>query len=82
MNGKQYELHYFMSDKAMMDFYYLIRVGRKYYLWNVRKAPVEFKWLGDRARGTYDYYALVHKDYVAELDEDELILFLAENVFG
>jgi len=81
VNGKQYELHYYMSHNAMIDFYYLIRVGKKYYLWNIKETPVEFKWFGSRERNTYDYYAFVKKDFVAELDEEELIFFIAEEVF-
>ncbi|MBO8175221.1 MAG: hypothetical protein H0Z18_08180 [Thermococcus sp.] len=81
VNGKQYELHYYFSRMAGIDFYYLVRVGKEYFLWNIARAPVKFEWLGSRERGTYDYYALVPKDYVAQIPEDELPRYLRDLIF-
>nr|WP_216082434.1 hypothetical protein [Pyrococcus abyssi]QFN51298.1 hypothetical protein [Pyrococcus abyssi] len=81
VNGKQYELHYYFSRMAEFDFYYLVRAGREYFLWNVARAPVEFRWLGDKDKGTYDYYALVPRDFVAQIPEEELPQYLGDMIF-
>ncbi|WP_048146919.1 hypothetical protein [Pyrococcus abyssi] len=81
VNGKQYELHYYFSQMAGIDFYYIVRVGDSYYVWNVKRAPVEFKWMGDRSKSTYDYYALIPRDFTAKVEDEELAFFLSELVF-
>lgn len=81
VNGKQYELHYYFSKMLGFTFYYLVRAGREYFLWNVETAPAEFEWLGDRSKGTYDYYALIPKDFVARIPEEELPYYLKDLIF-
>ena len=81
VNGKQYELHYYFTRVAGIKFYYLIRAGRKYLLWDIGRTPVHFDWWGSRERGTYDYYAFVPKEDVAILEEEELPRYLSELVF-
>ena len=82
VNGKQYELHYYLSLRAGIDFYYLVKAGRYYFLWNVARAPSDFQWLGSRKNGTYDYYALIPKDSVARIPEEELPRYLSDLIFG
>ncbi|WP_237698501.1 hypothetical protein [Pyrococcus sp. NA2] len=81
VNGKQYELHYYFSQMAGIDFYYIVRVGDSYYVWDVKRTPVDFKWMGDKSRNTYDYYALIPREFTAKVEDEELALFLSELVF-
>lgn len=81
VNGKQYELHYYLSMMAGIDFYYLVRAGRDYFLWNVARTPNDFQWLGSKKHGTYDYYALIPKDCIARIPEEELPRYLSDLIF-
>ena len=76
VNGNQYKTYMDFVRRTGIDVYYLIRVqgwkGVYCYLWSVLRAPVRFEWLGSREHGTYDYYALVRREKVAKLSEEEL----------
>ena len=76
VNGKQYETYMDFVKRTGIDVYYLIRVqarhGVYFYLWSVMRTPVRFEWLGSREHGTYDYYALIRREKVAKLSEEEL----------
>ena len=82
VNGKQYETYMDFVKKTGIEVYYLIRVqgwhGMYYYLWSVRRAPVRFEWLGSKEHGTYDFYALIRREAVAKLSEEELPKYLRD----
>ncbi|WP_052696178.1 hypothetical protein [Palaeococcus ferrophilus] len=86
VNGTQYKTYMDFVAKTGIDVYYLIRVqgwsGVYFYLWSVKRAPVRFEWLGSREHETYDYYALIRREKVAKLDEEELAKTLRDILLG
>lgn len=70
VNGKQYEGHYFFAQKAGIDFFYLVNLGREFLVWNVAHTHADFRWYGQgHAR---DYYAFVDLDDVIRVPAQEL----------
>ncbi|WP_297068465.1 hypothetical protein [Thermococcus sp.] len=70
VNGKQYEGHFRFSQKAGIDFFYLVNLGREFLVWNVAYAPVSFDWYGHGS--AHDYYAFVGLDDVIRVPAQEL----------
>ena len=83
VNGKQYETYMEFVKKTGIDVFYLIKVEglrRYFYSWSVKRVPVRFEWLGKNE--TRDYYALIRKEHVAMLDEEDLPRYLRDIIFG
>ncbi|HII61788.1 hypothetical protein [Pyrococcus horikoshii] len=83
VNGRQYETYMEFVKKTGIDVFYLIKVEgvrRYFYSWSVKRVPVRFEWLGKNE--TRDYYALIRKEYVATLDEEDLPMYLRDIIFG
>ena len=70
VNGKQYKNLYWFSKTTGISVFYIVKVGKEFYLWNVERTRANFEWRGQGY--SHDYYAILEKDDLIKARHEEL----------